>query len=90
VGEAVAFLEAFVNELSQDAAYATKPRPVPGADLGLQGLSDDVVRLMAAYWNSTDEGERVRTLDKYDTARLFSGCPRVRMAAASPTRTCRA
>jgi hypothetical protein len=26
------------------------------------------VRLMAAYWKSTDEGERVRTLDKYDAA----------------------
>jgi hypothetical protein len=76
VGEAVAFLEAFINELFQDAADATEPKPVPGAHVGLRGLSDDVVQLMAAYWNSTDEGERVRTLDKYDTARLFAGCQR--------------
>jgi hypothetical protein len=76
VGEAVAFLEAFVNELVQDAADATKADPVPGTAVRLRGLSDDLVRLMAAYWNSTDEGERVRTLDKYDAARLFAGCPR--------------
>ena len=76
MGEAVAFLEAFVNELFQDAADATKADPVPGTAVRLRGLSDDLVRLMAAYWNSTDEGERVRTLDKYDAARLFAGCPR--------------
>ena len=76
VGEAVAFLEAFVNELFQDAADATKPVPVPGTAVRLQGLSDDLVRLMAAYWNSTNEGERVRATDKYDSARLFAGCPR--------------
>jgi hypothetical protein len=31
---------------------------------------------MAAYWNSTDEGERVRAIDKYDAARLSGECPR--------------
>jgi hypothetical protein len=76
VGEAAAFLEAFVNELFQDAADATKADPVPGTAMRLRGLSDDLVRLTAAYWNSTDEGERVRTIDKYDAARLFAGCPR--------------
>jgi hypothetical protein len=76
VGEAVAFLEAFINELFQDAQDATKTVPDPGAAMGVRGLSDDVVRLLAAYWNSTDEGERVRALDKYDAARLFAGCPR--------------
>jgi hypothetical protein len=88
LGEAVAFLEAFVNELFQDAADATKADPVPGTAVRLRGLSDDLVQLMAAYWNSTDEGERVRTLGKYDAARLFVGRPRP--ADASPTRTCRA
>jgi hypothetical protein len=52
------------------------------------GLSDDLVRLMAAYWNSTDEGERVRALDKYGAGRLFAGYPR-RTVTASRPRTCR-
>jgi hypothetical protein len=76
VGEAVAFLEGFINELFQDATDTTKTDPVPGAAAGLRGLSHDVVRIMAAYWNSTDEGERVRAIDKYDAARLFGECPR--------------
>ena len=75
VGEAVAPLEAFVNELFQDAADATNADPVPGTAVRL-GAVGRPARLMAAYWNSTDEGERVRTLDKYDAARLFAGCPR--------------
>jgi hypothetical protein len=73
VGESVAFLEAFINEVFQDAKDATDG--VTGAQAP-QGLSGDVVRLMAAYWTSTNEGERVRALDKYDAARLFAGCPR--------------
>jgi hypothetical protein len=73
VGESVAFLEAFINEVFQDAKDATDG--VTGAQ-ATQGLSGDVVRLMAAYWTSTNEGERVRALDKYDAARLFAGCPR--------------
>jgi hypothetical protein len=76
VGGAVAFLEAFVNEVFQEAADATEADPAQAAPVRLRGLSDDLARLMAAYWNSTDEGERVRTLDKYDAARLFAGCPR--------------
>ena len=74
--------------LIQDAADATKARPVPEADVRPCGLSDDLVRLMAAYWNSTDEGERVRAVDKYGAGRLFAGYPR-RTAAASRPRTCR-
>jgi hypothetical protein len=34
------------------------------------------VRLMAAYWNSTRDGESVQAIRKYDAARLFAGCPR--------------
>jgi hypothetical protein len=73
VGEAVAFLEAFINEMFQDAKDATDG--VVGAT-AVQGLPPDLVRLMAAYWNSTRDGERVRTTAKYDASRVFAGCPR--------------
>jgi hypothetical protein len=73
VAESVAFLEAFINELFQDAKDATDG--VVGAHAP-QGLLPDAVRLMAAYWNSTEDGERVRAVAKYDAARVFAGCPR--------------
>jgi hypothetical protein len=47
VGEAVAFLEAFINELYQDAADDT----AGAAD----GLSPGMVRLMAEHWRGTQE-----------------------------------
>jgi len=89
VGEAVAFLEAFVDELFQDAADVTKADPVPGTAVRLRGLSDDLVRLMAAYWNSTDEAS-VSGHSTNTTRRAGSPGARVRTVDASPTRTCRA
>jgi len=88
-GEAVAFLEAFVDELFQDAANVTKAGPVPGTAVRLGGLSDELVRLMAVYWNSTDEGT-VSGHSTFTTRRACSPAARVRTVGASPTRTCRA
>ena len=66
VGEAVAFLEDFINELHQDADEAGQV-----AD----GLSPDTVRLMAAYWRSTNNGKYVEVRKRYDMARVFAGQP---------------
>jgi hypothetical protein len=67
VGESVAFLEAFINELYQDAADG-------GGDAA--GLSPDMARLMAEYWRTTDNAKAVEVTKKYDLARAFAGCPR--------------
>ena len=67
VGESVAFLEAFINELYQDAADGGG-----NAD----GLSPDMVRLMAEYWRTTDNAKAVGVTKKYDMARAFAGHPR--------------
>lgn len=74
VGESVAFLEAFVNELFQDAKDSTDG--VPGAATRVHGLPDDAVRLMAAHWNSTRDGVNTQTVAKYDAARTLCGHPR--------------
>ncbi|MCO1658525.1 hypothetical protein [Pseudonocardia humida] len=73
VAESVAFLEAFIDELFQDAKDATDG--VAGAQAP-EGLDPEVVRLMAAYWNSTRDGESIRTVAKYDAVRVFAGRPR--------------
>ena len=65
VGEAVAFLEAFVNELYQDAADGT----AGAAD----GLSPDMVRLMAEHWRGTNSGKSIGAIEKYDMARVYAG-----------------
>jgi hypothetical protein len=54
---AVSFLEAAINELFQDAA--------DGHDAYLTPLSPDVRRRMAEFWTCTDEGAKLRPLDKY-------------------------
>ncbi len=66
VGESVAFLEAFINELFQDAA--------DGAGVA-DGLSPDMVRLMTEYWRTTEQGKSVEVTKKYDMARVFAGHP---------------
>jgi hypothetical protein len=66
VGESVAFLEAFINELYQHAA---------DGEGDADGLSPDMVRRMAEYWRTTNEG-RVEVTKKYDKARAFAGHPR--------------
>ncbi len=66
VGESVAFLEAFINELFQDAA--------DGAGVA-DGLSPDMVRLMTEYWRITEQGKSVEVTKKYDMARVFAGHP---------------
>jgi hypothetical protein len=67
VSEAVAFLEAFINELYQDAADCS------GA---ADGLPPEMVRLMTEYWRSTDRGHSVEITKKYDMARVFAAQPR--------------
>jgi hypothetical protein len=65
VGEAVAFLEAFINELYQDAADGT----AGAAD----GLSPGMVRLMAEHWRGTNSGKSISAVEKYDMARVYAG-----------------
>ncbi len=67
VSEAVAFLEAFINELYQDAADGS------GA---ADGLPPEMVRLMTEYWRSTDRGHSVEITKKYDMVRVFAAQPR--------------
>ena len=74
VCESVFFLEAFINELLQDAKDAVDDVDGPGA---VDGLPLNAVRLMAAYWNSTeDDNKHVQAIPKYDAAGVFAGHPR--------------
>jgi len=66
----VAFLEAMVNELFQDAADARS-----GPDAYIAPLSEDCRRLMAALWKSTREGFRLGTVEKYEMLLAFAGAP---------------
>jgi hypothetical protein len=65
------FLEAMVNELFQDA--------LDGHGLSGDGylapLPGEMVQLMAEFWQATDEGSRLRPLDKYSMLLLFAGAP---------------
>jgi hypothetical protein len=67
ISESVAFLEAYINELYQDATDGT----AGAAD----GLPPDMVRLMREYWRSTDRGKSIEVMKKYDMARVFAGHP---------------
>jgi hypothetical protein len=64
---AVGFLEAMVNELFQDAYDGH------GGTIG--SLSNNTLCLMKEYWRSMDQGERGRSLDKYQALLTFAGQP---------------
>ncbi len=72
----VAFLEAMVNELFQDAADARS-----GPDAYIAPLSEDCRRLMAALWKSTREGFRLGTVES--SARRISPTTRSWLAPAT-------
>lgn len=61
----VAFLESNINELFQDAH--------DGHASHLSSLSTDTRRMMAELWISTDEGTRLRPLDKYKMLLVLAG-----------------
>ncbi|MCX5046583.1 hypothetical protein OG921_25760 [Aldersonia sp. NBC_00410] len=61
---AVAFLEAHVNELFQDAAES----PPGGGTYRTQGLSDDAITLMRELWSGD---VRAPVLDKYQRALVY-------------------
>ena len=89
VGEAVAFLEAFVNELFQDAADATKADPVPGPRLRLRGCR----MTWRGSWRRTGTARTRASVSGHSTSTTRRACSpgaRVKIADASPTRTCRA
>lgn len=66
----VAFLEAVVNELFQDAADERA-----GPDAFITPLSEDCRRLMAALWRSTREGFRLGPIERYEMLLAFAGAP---------------
>jgi len=63
-----AFLEAMVNELYQDAADG---HGLTG-DGYLGPLSSQSHGLMADFWRATDEGSRLKPLDKYEMLLAFA------------------
>jgi hypothetical protein len=63
----VAFLEAMVNELFQDAADGRS-----GPDAFIAPLSEECRRLMAAWWKSTREGF-LGAIEKYEKLLDFAG-----------------
>lgn len=63
---AVAFLEAFVNEIYSDAADNRHQSP------RVEGLDEPVQAMMAEYWTATDQGYG-QVLPKYNMALLFAG-----------------
>lgn len=67
VMEAVAFLEAAINELYQDAADAYLHH--------LGGLASGQVDLLAAFWAATDGGRRAKMILKYEVALKLCGKP---------------
>jgi hypothetical protein len=66
----VGFFEAMVNELFQDAMDGYAPE---GGSIA--SLQPDTRLMMAEYWRATDQGERGRTLDKYQTLLQFAKEP---------------
>jgi hypothetical protein len=67
----VAFLEAMVNELFQDAADGKASQP----DGYLSPLSADCRRLMADLWRATREGKRLGTIEKFERLLSFAQAP---------------
>ncbi len=77
---AVAFLEALVNEVFQDATDTkqgtTNPRIVP--------LGEQCIALMSEFWKASRQGERyMNVLDKYQMTLLFANKPKLD-AGANP------
>jgi hypothetical protein len=64
-----AFLEAVVNELYQDAHDS---HGVSG-DGYIAPLTEEARQTMAQLWRATDEGSRMRPLDKYQLLLTFAG-----------------
>jgi len=64
VMESVAFLEAAINEIFQDAE--------DGYPHHVKGLDHNCRELMAAFWFTTERGHRINTLDRYDVALRFA------------------
>lgn len=62
--ESIAYLEAFINEIFEDA--------FDGGGSATEGLAPQTFATMAAYWRGTKRG-RGSTLDKYAEARLAAG-----------------
>jgi hypothetical protein len=76
---AVAFLDALVNEVFQDAADSSNDVGARIAPLGKQCIA-----LMAEFWNATEAGSRyVDVLTKFQMALLFADTPRLD-AGANP------
>lgn len=73
ITESVAFLEAAINEIYQDAADEEHSY--------VGGLSPRCLQLMAGLWNATDKG-RMDVLDKFDLALLFAERPRFERGSA--------
>ncbi len=69
IQSAATFLEAMINELYQDAVDG---HGVDG-DGYIAPLSGDARRMMAELWRGTDEGSKLRPLDKYQMALVFAG-----------------
>lgn len=61
----VAFMEAVINELFQDAA--------DGVGTYLAPLDEKVQRSMAAVWTGTDHGRRLEVLEKYELLVALAG-----------------
>jgi hypothetical protein len=64
------FLEAMINEVFQDAAEGYGV-----TDGYLAALSPRTVRLMTDLWRTTNEGARLRTLEKYELLVAFADAP---------------
>jgi hypothetical protein len=72
--EAVAFLEALVNEVFQDATDTAED----AANQRIAALGKQCIGLMAQFWEASKEGERyVSVLDKYQMALLFANKARL-------------
>ena len=67
----VAFLEAMINELFQDASDGHAPEP--GGYI--TPLSEDCRRLMADLWRATREGERLGAIEKFEMLLSFAQAP---------------
>jgi hypothetical protein len=69
---AVAFLEALVNELYEDAGDDKQAQP--GARISK--LDPNTRKLMAEFWKATEaENKNVKVLQKFQTALVFAGQP---------------
>jgi hypothetical protein len=74
---AAGFLEAMVNELYQDAVdeHGTN------GDGYIAPLSVETRRTMVELWRATDEGSKLRPLDKYQMLLVAAGCDRLEPGA---------